>query len=399
MTHAVWDRSGVEEDVRGALRLRRWAVDALGGTVRPSPDASIGAWGLFLEGERCSLPLHRAITRFGELDVVVPINRREQFDARLTLERARVEAARRHLEQIAAIAREHAFKVVVLKAGAAAHTPHASVDMEDLDVLVPPESLAVFVRALDGAGYRPVSTGASARHLASRTNGDLLKIDVHYSLDMIAGRTLGPEVWGRCERNPASGLWVLGPRDHLDLMIRHVVLEHPNRRSNLRELCLLVSMCGGALEERLRVPNASLAGQARADALDLLRAAVVVAEGSTANRLIEPTAGRVYAVRRLLAARSVPPRLEHWLYTAVFALVLGETGRRSMLERLLARGRSQHAWLARIQDRFGIVGSAAGYTMRFGLAALSLVAAVPAALAVAWVVPRSIGPTVPDDRS
>ncbi|MDH3455570.1 MAG: hypothetical protein OER90_01900 [Gemmatimonadota bacterium] len=57
--------------VREAVALRAWAQAVLGGQEDPvCPEVSAVAWSLFLEGERCALPLHRSLEGSSSLSVV-----------------------------------------------------------------------------------------------------------------------------------------------------------------------------------------------------------------------------------------------------------------------------------------------------------------------------------------
>ncbi len=380
MTARGSPHSGIVADVVGAVRLRDWALARLAGRNARCPDVSTAAWDLFLEGERCALPLQRRLER-EDAAAGVPPGHVDVFLRRVEVERARVAAACRHLLTFAAIANRQRWPIVVLKGGAVALTPDRAVDMEDVDVLLHPDHVHAFGEALADAAYRDAGTGASARHHSGLTNGDLLTIDVHFALDA-EGAAPDAHLWDRLRPVPGvEGLWTLAPDDRVWLTLIHVAVEHPNRRSSVRELLLLAS----------ELANAEVGGRALARrvaehpdrvvlqrVLDEARALNGGAPGSAALRT---DAAATYTVRRMLRGARLPQVLLRWSYQTAFAMLLGRAARRGIWQRLLTRkGRSQMRWLASLEDRHAAIGA----TLRLGgrgVAALaSLVVALPVSL-------------------
>jgi hypothetical protein len=372
-------RSGAIADVVGAVRLRDWALARLGGRDARCPDVSSAAWDLFLEGERCALPLQRCL-EYGDA-VQVPPGHVDVYLRRVDVERARVEAACRHLLTFAAIATRHRWPVVVLKGAAVSLTPDSAVDMEDVDVLLHPDHVDAFREALADAAYQDAGKGASARHISGLTNGDLLNIEVHFALDA-EGTALDANLWDRIRRIPGvEGLWTLAPIDRVWLTLIHIAVEHPNRRSNVRELLLLGSELANAetgdraLERRVAEHPDQIVLQR---VLDEARALSTGVSGSAALR---EDAAATYAVRRMLRGAHLPQVLLRWSYQTAFAMLLGRAARRGMRQRLLTRkGRSQTRWLAALEDRHATVGATLRLGGRLASALASLIVALPVSL-------------------
>jgi hypothetical protein len=373
-------RSGIIADVVGAVRLRDWALARLAGRDARCPDVSTAAWDLFLEGERCALPLQRCLAR-GD-SAAVPPGRVDAFLRRVEVERARVEAACRHLLTFAAIANRRQWPIVVLKGAAAALTPDSAVDMEDVDVLLHPDHVHAFREALADAAYRDAGTGASARHLSGLTNGDLLKIDVHFALDA-EGAALDAHLWDRLRPVPgAEGLWTLAPADRVWLTLIHVTVEHPNRRSSARELLLLASELAN-VEEGGRALARRVAEHPDGVVLQrVLDEARALNRGAPGSGVLRADAAATYTVRRMLRGARLPQVLLQWSYQTAFAVLLGRAARRGIWQRLLTRkGRSQMRWLAAFEDRHAAIGA----TLRLGGRAASALASLIVALPVSLV--------------
>jgi hypothetical protein len=372
--------SGIIADVVGAVQLRDWALARLAGRDARCPDVSTAAWDLFLEGERCALPLQRCLEQ-GEASAVPP-GRVDVFLRRVEVERARVEAACRHLLTFAAIAKRHRWPIVVLKGAAAALTPGSAVDMEDVDVLLHPDHVHAFREALAGAAYEDAGTGASARHLSGVSNGDLLKIDVHFALDA-GGTALDARLWDRLRPVPGvEGLWTLGPADRVWLTLIHVAVEHPNRRSNVRELLLLASELASVEAGSQALARRVAEHPDRVVLQRVLDEARALQRGAPGSAALRADAAATYTVRRMLRGARLPRALLQWAYQTAFAMLLGRAARRGIWQRLLTRrGRSQMRWLAAFEDRHAAIGA----TLRLGGRAASALASLIIALPVSLV--------------
>ncbi len=385
---------GVTADVQGAVALRAWALTVLGrhGDTE-CPEVSPAAWDLFLEGERCALPLLRVLEGGSGLSAV-PGRHRDRFRKRVEGELARVESARRHLEVLAAIGHGGGWPVVVFKGAATALDLAEAVDMEDVDVLVCPNHVPALVGELTRVGYVDAGRGASARHIAALGNGDLLKIDLHFTLD-IAGGGLDPRVWsGIRPCRDREGLWTLAPPDHVWLMLTHVVVEHPNRRSNIRELLLLQSQLGGDTGVWRAVERRIVSHPHRAALAAVLREVDALNRGDPPTRASHGHAAATYTVRRLLGRWTLPTTLMQWCYQMSFALLLGGAARRGIWQRLFVRGgRSQHQRLASFEDHYPVAGVVLRLAGRFTAVLASLVVALPVSaltVVIRWRVLRRV---------
>ncbi len=218
-----------------ALALRGWARCVLGHRAAPAPDASTASLGLFVEAERCFLRLTQRLT---SSDVVIPTALEKRLLAQAAAEGIRVRSAKRQLERIADIVSKRDWPVVVLKGGVSVLAPEQAVDMVDLDLLAPPAAARELAAELDRVGYGASGAGTS-RHLATRSIGAELPIDIHVTLNR-NGKPLPEDIWQRL-RPVASmgGLHILSAPDHLWHLLDHVVNDHPERMGSTRELLLL----------------------------------------------------------------------------------------------------------------------------------------------------------------
>jgi len=192
--------------VRDALRLRAAALDLLGGR---QPDLSgvaarysAGTWDVFLRTERCALALK---ARIAAAQRAVP----DQIETVATRELQRILSARGHLQRIGQLAATHGIPAIVLKGGVAALISPAPVDVQDVDVLVPPLQAERLAGLLDEEGF--LGTGpAGTAHLAQRISPNAVQIEVHFALndiEMDCGIAPGP--WTGRRDSRASALPII----------------------------------------------------------------------------------------------------------------------------------------------------------------------------------------------
>jgi hypothetical protein len=300
---------------------------------------------------------------------------------RVEVERARVAAACRHLLTFAAIANRHRWPIVVLKGAAAALNPDTAVDMEDVDVLLHPDHVHAFGEALADAAYRDAGTGASARHLSGLTNGDLLTIDVHFALDA-DGTAPDAHLWDRLRPVPGvAGLWTLAPDERVWLTLLHVAVEHPNRRSNARELLLLASELTNAEVEGRALARRVAEHPDRVVLERVLEEARALKRGAPGCTGLRADAAATYTVHRMLRGARLPRVLLQWSYWTAFAMLLGRAARRGIWQRMQTRkGRSQMRWLAAFEDRHAAIGATLRLAGRAAAVLGSLVVALPVSL-------------------
>ena len=222
-----------------ALCLRGWALDVL--AAQPAaltPDwqrrvalHNRGAWKLFLEAERCALPLQRRLRTDGAIaDGPAPL-----LEGSATAELQRVLAARAQLREIGQLASAHGTQAIVLKGSLSALTGPEPLDLADVDVLLPPEGAESLARDLDRRGYRAVALPGPA-HLAPLARPHGVPVELHFTIkdlgDLAALRQ------GARALEDWPGLSRLSATDHLWHVLVHTVVSHPYRRGCLRDVLL-----------------------------------------------------------------------------------------------------------------------------------------------------------------
>ena len=190
-----------------------------------------GAWKLFLEAERCALPLQRRVRDKGEIaDGPAPLLQRSA-----TTELQRVLAARAQLVEIGQLASAHGIPAIVLKGSLSALIGPEPLDLADVDVLLPPDGAELLARELDRRGYRAVALPGPA-HLAPRARPHGVPVELHCTI-MHLGDLAGLRHRARA-LTEWTGLSRLSPVDHLWHVLVHTVVSHPYRRGSLRDVLL-----------------------------------------------------------------------------------------------------------------------------------------------------------------
>jgi hypothetical protein len=200
---------------REALALRAWAADLLlNANGRTVPRVSEASWKYFCVMEFCAAPLQK----------VVPSEVMLAECARAEIQRAA--SVRASLQQLALLARQHGFKIIVLKGGVTVASGR-DVHVEDLDVLC------------NSADARRL-----AESLGAHSKGDewvapaaVSRIEIH---DRIEQLTVDDRLFDRAIPLAAvPGLWQLQPTDHLWHLLLHSVAQHVDRAGRLRDLLVL----------------------------------------------------------------------------------------------------------------------------------------------------------------
>ena len=366
-------------DVADALLLRRWALKFLAGReATPPAGCSETGYNLFLEAERCAVPLLRHVgslssTAFPE-DVSIRLTRRAG------VEQERIESARDQLATIREIAREHGGRVALLKGTAAATGGDTAVDLVDIDLLVEPDQARAFAAALDRRGYRPIE-GSTPRHLAERSNGGAVSIEIHTTLSEDGTPT--PEaVWnGLRPLDDLPPLCRLGAADHLWHMLTHIAIDHPNRQAHLRELLLVAGAVDECAPEEMADVERRIAGHAQRETLGrTLVASRDLFAGVDSQTAV---AAKVYAVRRVLRSVRLPRILGPYVYDWAFALFFGKAARRRLWNRIWQPSLepSRFGPLRWLETKAGRIGTVMRRVLRLGRAALAIAVAIPAAAA------------------
>src|SRR3989442_8403504 len=183
--------------VRDALRLRAAALDLFAGRQPDWSDlagCSAVAWDVFLRTERCALALK---ARLPAAEGEVP----DHVETTATRELQRILSARGQLLRIGQLAAAHGIPAIVLKGGVAALISPAPVDVQDVDVLVPPLQAERLAGLLDEEGF--LGTGPAGKApFAQRVSPHAVPKEVHFSLPDIEG---GDALWERAPPPPGVG--------------------------------------------------------------------------------------------------------------------------------------------------------------------------------------------------
>ena len=374
------DISARVDTVVGALSMRRWARFMLRPPVPPPPHVSAASLDLFFEAERCFLRLAREVT---SSEAVIPPALAHRLLAKGKAEETRVRSARSQLKRVASIAAAHGWPVVVLKGGVSVLEPGQALDMVDLDLLASSAAALELAAELDRVGYRASGSG-SVRHLATRSIGAELPIDIHLTLSR-NGEPLPDAVWKRL-RPVASieGLHTLAAADHLWHLLEHTVIDHPERMGGTRELLLLKSAASECLDSEWPGILARIEMHPkRSDFTDLLEAACGNADPSEWS-LVDRASAVGYAARLVLGDAPIPATLLGVTYQWIFDSLLGGRAGSRAWEFVKGRplGLSTIGPLAAVERRLPHLGRG----VRVGARVLGVGAALMASLPIAMQV-------------
>ena len=216
--------------VTEALRLRRWALDALTAHPSPPPSASAQGWQLFLGREACARRLS------GRTGGATPA---PLADAALRETQA-ILLLRTELEEVVRIAGEIGVAPIILKGGTTFHSDEGELWAKDVDLLLPGPEARRLADALDARGWRP-HEGASPNHLAARLRPGHPPVEIHVAGGR-SGSPLSSDAEQRAIPHPRlPGARLLHPDDHLRHVATHQAVEHSAYRGRLRDLLLLAA--------------------------------------------------------------------------------------------------------------------------------------------------------------
>jgi hypothetical protein len=227
-----------------ALLLRDYLLRRLGnGTGSLSPaeverlrNVSAAGWQLFLSEEGCAAVVQQELT---ELELLESLSRnaRKEIKRLALAEAQRALSVRHQIAEVAKIAREKKWRVVILKGGVGVAESSDVLYITDLDVLTTPEVAPDLARELIARGYR----GGDEQHMHHLTPSVAeggVTIEIHREWDPDARGV--EESWWRNTRVLRQGppLERPGDADHLWHMLVHGVEQHPERRGRLRDALL-----------------------------------------------------------------------------------------------------------------------------------------------------------------
>ena len=291
--------------VADALRLRRWALEALTSRPSPPPSASAEGWQLFLGREACA---RRLSERVGAL-APAPLAEAALGETQVIL------LLRAELEEVVQVAREIGVAPIVLKGGTALHSDDIALWAKDIDLLLAGGDAERLAAALDARGWRP-HEGASPNHLAARLRPGRPPIEIH-----VAGGRPGTPLSASAEQQAVphprlTGARLLHPEDHLRHVATHQAIEHSAYRGRLRDL-LLLAAASPAQDPDARWGLRS--GQARAVGR-VLTMADALHRGAPCDDPFEELAGIWYLMARAqgpAAAGKLARTTAIWVYTFV----------------------------------------------------------------------------------
>jgi Uncharacterised nucleotidyltransferase len=312
-----------------ALCLRSWALDLLAAQpAARNPESqrrvarySDRAWTLFLDAERCALPLQRRLRAHDEIaDGPAPLLERSA-----TVELQRVLAARAQLLEIGQLASAHGIQAIVLKGSLSALTGPEPLDLADIDLLLPAAGAEPLARELDRRGYRAAALPGPA-HLAARARPQGVPVELHFTINHLgdcAGlrqRAQALEHW--------PGLSRLSAADHLWHVLVHTVVSHPYRRGCLRDVLLTAEALRDSAPADLGDVQSRIAQHAHAAPLAaLLAMGESVVRGDATVDQFESHAAAHYLLRHRFAWlarwRALMP-----MTLTVFVLLGGDPDRR-----------------------------------------------------------------------
>ena len=308
-----------------ALRLRDWALRLFAGLpAGAAPAAGPEAWSTFLTVDRCALPLREALAG-GALDALSP-DAREALQEQAVVETRRVLGLRAEAARVGALLSARGWEGIALKGGAAVLAGAATVDVQDLDVLVRPEHALELAHALDAAGFQAIGddlpVGSAARHELSgrRAPGGLI-VEVHHDLAPTSERI---DAWEGTEPLPARGLRRMSGPNHLWHVLTHGTLHHPERRGALRDLLVAAAAVRLCTPAQVDAARARAATHPRGRPIgQMLEAAAALAAGRLPADALRREAATAYLVYGKMARWKPGAHLLLSFGRAAFALAAG----------------------------------------------------------------------------
>jgi hypothetical protein len=282
--------------------------------------------------------------------------------------------------------------VVVLKGAVAALSDSTAIDLGDLDILVPPPEARPLAAALDDAGYH-ASGGSNERHLTGRVAQGELAIEIHTITDA-ADPAWSGAVWNQLA--PVAGMssiLQLAPPEHLWHLLTHIVVYHRSRSGAIRDLLLIRDAVAACSEDELSEVTGRIGSHRCAEALRGLLWTAVHLGGSEAfvDRYMSQAAALYYLdwqANRL----ALPQVLRGDVGTWAFSLLQPKTQLRHSWNRVWTEsmGRSELAWIARLEQHTPLLGRVARVAGRMVRVAVAVVYAVPLAVTASVVARRAV---------
>ena len=324
-----------------ALLLRAYLIRRLGngtGSLTPAEverlrQVSAAGWLLFLTEEGCAAVVQQALSQMELLDALSKEVRREI--QRLALAEAqRALSVRQRIAQVAKIARQHGWRVVILKGGVGVAESSDVLYIRDLDVLTTPDVVPQLASALQSLGY----TGGAEQdlhHLTPISAEGGVTIEVHRGWDMDASEV--QESWWRSTRKlrQCPPLERPGDADHLWQMLVHSVELHPERRGRLRDALLMWRVVGACSAVDLADVEQRVARHVSRDGLtEMLTFVRGLSSDSPADPLRTQAAAR-YALRWHELHSPLPVWIHGQLRAMTLSLVEGPLELRYYARRVL----------------------------------------------------------------
>lgn len=373
---------------RGALRLRELALRTLSGlpagpTWQPALACSPATWHAFLRAERCAIRLERHLETTGHLPQLAS-EVRNAIRERALDEQTRVLSARSQLHELGRIALERDWRPAVLKGGLSALVGPGPVDLNDVDILLPEAAAAALATILDERGHGAIFS--TAQHLGARIMPNALPVEIHLSLDA-DGAPPAERVWHGLTPVPGcSGLHALAPADHLWHVLRHAVVDHPNRRGRLRDLIVVADAVAACGAEELAGLKTRVDQHEYATPLgDVLAMAHAMSTGTPTADRFRHLALAHYLVRQVTRRLPVSTPCARDLAEWTFALLLGRRESRALWIHQVGQRTlepSPYRFIAWLEHRFPRLGRAWRVSVRAAYRALLVASALPIAGAV-----------------
>jgi len=283
----------------------------------------------------------------------------------------------------------------VLKGGLSALVGPGPVDLNDVDILLPEAAAAALATILDERGHGAIFS--TAQHLGARIMPNALPVEIHLSLDA-DGSPPAERVWRGLTPVPGcSGLHALAPADHLWHVLRHAVVDHPNRRGRLRDVIVVADAVAACGAEELTGLKTRVDQHEYATPLgDVLAMAHAMSTGVPTADRFRHLALAHYLVRQLTRRLPVSTARARDLAEWTFALLLGRRERRALWihqvwQRTLEP--SPYRFIAWLEHRFPRLGRAWRVSVRAAYRALLVASALPIAGAVKLMGSRDLPAT------
>lgn len=252
-----------------ALTLRDYLLRRLGnGTARLSVGEverlhyiSPDGWQLFLTEEGCAAVVQQELI---ELELLESLSKgaRREIRRLAQAEAQRALSVRNQIAEVARIAREKKWRVMILKGGVGIAESSDVLYITDLDVLTTPDVAPELARALVARGYRR-GDDQCPYHLTPGVAEGGVTIEIHrQACDMESS-------WWRNTRVLRQGppLERPGDADHLWHMLVHGVEQHPERRGRLRDALLMWRVWAACSAADVAEVERRVAGHANREAI------------------------------------------------------------------------------------------------------------------------------------